>query len=380
MIGIDLRFISDDEIKAGRLLGSYSNVISDILDVFAKSGISDGFSLIVYKKQEDLVTGRFPHFKITVLNALTLRILQRLTGHNMTGYISRVKIWQSPLKDIDMIWYPITAPGQVMSKKIPYCCIVHDLIAIHNYDDSRQRSKYLNMLAGAYKIFTISGYVKCDISATFPEVDAERVYVIHDPVSYNPAETLEPIMGIKRSYILDINGYGIHKNPMTLLKAYELIKNQAYSDIDLVFCGAWKHDDCYDELAEYIKKRNLKDSVHLLYQVTLEQRNWLLKNAELFVTPSLDEGFGMTPIEAAMRCIPVISTKETSLYEVTMGLLNYVNNAKDENELALLMRKILKEKQTPGYMSHLQKVAHILSREYKPEKVAGRYYELLLKE
>lgn len=318
MIGIDLRFISDDEIKAGRLLGSYSNVISDILDVFAKSGISDGFSLIVYKKQEDLVTGRFPHFKITVLNALTLRILQRLTGHNMTG--------------------------------------------------------------GAYKIFTISGYVKCDISATFPEVDAERVYVIHDPVSYNPAETLEPIMGIKRSYILDINGYGIHKNPMTLLKAYELIKNQAYSDIDLVFCGAWKHDDCYDELAEYIKKRNLKDSVHLLYQVTLEQRNWLLKNAELFVTPSLDEGFGMTPIEAAMRCIPVISTKETSLYEVTMGLLNYVNNAKDENELALLMRKILKEKQTPGYMSHLQKVAHILSREYKPEKVAGRYYELLLKE
>ena len=49
----------------------------------------------------------------------------------------------------------------------------------------------------------------------------------------------------------------------------------------------------------------------------------LYKNAYLFITTSMNEGFGLTPLEAALNCIPVISTKCQSLPEVTLNLLNY---------------------------------------------------------
>ena len=73
----------------------------------------------------------------------------------------------------------------------------------------------------------------------------------------------------------------------------------------------------------------------MLFRVTDEERNWLLTNAALFVTPSLFEGFGRTPVEAAICRIPVISTKETSLFEATQGLCSYVENPTDEKELVV---------------------------------------------
>lgn len=51
----------------------------------------------------------------------------------------------------------------------------------------------------------------------------------------------------------------------------------------------------------------------------------LYSNASLFVSPSLMEGFGFTPIEAAIHCVPVVCTKETALYETTKASSTTMN-------------------------------------------------------
>lgn len=67
----------------------------------------------------------------------------------------------------------------------------------------------------------------------------------------------------------------------------------------------------------------------------------LYKNASLFVSPSLMEGFGFTPIEAALYEVPVICNKESALYETTKGLLNYYEPGTDEYALSRMMYQIL---------------------------------------
>ena len=135
----------------------------------------------------------------------------------------------------------------------------------------------------------------------------------------------------QKKYILDLNAYIEKKNPMTLLKAFNLIKDK--TDLNLVFCGGYKEDSIWNKMQEYMQANQISSRIKLLFRVKDEERNWLLANAALFVTPSLFEGFGRTPVEAAICKIPVISTKETSLFEATQGLCNYVENATDEKEL-----------------------------------------------
>ena len=174
-----------------------------------------------------------------------------------------------------------------------------------------------------------------------------------------------------KRYILDLNAYIEKKNPLTLLKAFNLIKEK--SDATLVFCGGYKDENLFTEIQNFIEENALSNRVELLFRVTDEERNWLLTNATLFVTPSLFEGFGRTPVEAAICKIPVISTKETSLHEATMGLCSYVENSKDENELAEL---ILNKLENPDSEEKLTEIAKILTENYEPARLAKRYWEI----
>ena len=67
----------------------------------------------------------------------------------------------------------------------------------------------------------------------------------------------------------------------------------------------------------------------------------LYQHAKLFVTPSTIEGFGQTPIEAAIYRCPVISSMETALLESTLGLLNYYEPVYSAENLAKKMVEVI---------------------------------------
>ena len=139
-------------------------------------------------------------------------------------------------------------------------------------------------------------------------------------------------LNITGKYILDINSYTERKNNITLLKAFYLIKDK--TDLNLIFCGGQKDEKIFNELQDFVHANNLEKRVNFYFSIPEEEKNWLMLNATLFVNPSTFEGFGRTPVDAAICNIPVISSKATSLYEATQGLVNYYENPIDEIELS----------------------------------------------
>jgi glycosyltransferase involved in cell wall biosynthesis len=86
------------------------------------------------------------------------------------------------------------------------------------------------------------------------------------------------------------------------------------------------------DLIQLIDENGLTDNIVLTGFVDNKIRNTLYKNCKAFLFPSIFEGFGMPPVEAMAFGGDVITTKKTSLYEVTQGLAKYVDNPFDEDE------------------------------------------------
>lgn len=130
----------------------------------------------------------------------------------------------------------------------------------------------------------------------------------------------------------------------------------------------------YNDIMKFIEQNNLENRVSILSYISDEDRNTLFYNADLFVSPSMQEGFGRTPVEAALCRVPVISTKETSLPEATMYEAFYYDNPTDDKELADKMFEVLNNKPSK---ERLDEIANKLEAEYNEEKIAQKYIELI---
>ena len=132
----------------------------------------------------------------------------------------------------------------------------------------------------------------------------------------------------------------------------------------------------YENVINYIADNNLQDRVKILSNISDDDRNTLFYNADLFVTTSMQEGFGRTPVEAAMCKVPVISTKETSLPEATMNMVYYYDNPTDEKELAKKMLEILHNRPS---QERLEEISKKLEQEYNENRIAQKYIDLINK-
>lgn len=372
-IAIDCTFFGHNEAASKKLSLSTSIFTADILDAFVKLGLSDNFTLFVNYNHKEFFKERFPQYKLCVLKFFPLIIANKLTGGRFKGtkYLKKLGFFRhaASKKKYDAIWFPYCVDYTFVKTKLPSLCTIHDIYPVHRvgkagWDFIKNQNCILT---------TVSDYTKNDIIETFElaESRAESIKKIPNSIVFDVSKKLEIKELSGKRYILDLNAYIEKKNPLTLLKAFNLIKEK--TDATLVFCGGYKDENLFTKMQDFIKENALSERVMLMFRVTDEERNWLLTSASLFITPSLFEGFGRTPVEAAICKIPVISTKETSLYEATMGLCNYVEDSKNEHELAEL---ILMKLKTPDSEEKLFEIANSLSENYEPERLARCYWEI----
>lgn len=234
---------------------------------------------------------------------------------------------------------------------------------------------YRLSLAKSDRSICISEFVRTTVPGKFPSMDADRLVVIPIPVTFDePADKsdAEPRFSfMAQPYLLSVGKHLAHKNFDTLIRAFHrLVTSGRYQGGLVVAGGFTKHTDALKALT---RELGIGDRVHLLGYVNDRQREELYRSAELFVFPSEYEGFGMPPIEAMGRGVPVVSSDSTSLPEVTLGMAKYYSPARDAGALAEAIASALEHRPS---VEALEKTAARVRQEYNIGTVAQQYVRL----
>ena len=197
---------------------------------------------------------------------------------------------------------------------------VHDLFTFKlNYKKETQRRelKILKIMdKKASRVIAVSHSTRNDLIEMFPGL-ASRTVVIHEGVdekffraAFQP-QTLKKY-GIEGSYILYVGAGDFHKNLIRLINVYKRI-----SDIfpqSLVLAG--KITERYRPIMEWVEKLNLRHRVIFTDTVAEDDLPAVYKGADLFVLPSMYEGFGLVLPEAMASGTPVVASRISSIPEV----------------------------------------------------------------
>jgi len=142
--------------------------------------------------------------------------------------------------------------------------------------------------------------------------------------------------GINGKYILSVCTIEPRKNIHTLLKAFSLLHKN--TDYKLVLTGkiGWINKSLFENIEQY----GIKNKVIFTGYVPQEDLAPLYSGADLFVYPSIYEGFGL-PILEAMKCgCPVITSTFSSMPEV-VGDAGITINTTDVELLARTIDEVL---------------------------------------
>ena len=172
-------------------------------------------------------------------------------------------------------------------------------------------------------ILTVSEYSKRDILKFFNHIDENKIFVT--PLAAN--NNFKPLnkdsckkyifdkFSFNKPYILYIGGFSSRKNAKELILSFDKIYKDLKEPHVLLLAGSIKDEG--KKLVELANNLSTKENIIFTGFVEDELLPTLYNGAELFVYPSLYEGFGLPPLEA-MKCkTAVITSNLTSIPEVT---------------------------------------------------------------
>lgn len=136
-------------------------------------------------------------------------------------------------------------------------------------------------------------------------------------------------------YIMTLSTIEPRKNMSLLVRAYRELLLEGYSLPELVLIGrqGWKNDDLFEGCSDEVMSH-----IHLPGYIDNEELTGVYGGAELFVFPSIYEGFGMPPLEAMKAGTVIVSSDAASMPEVMGDCAIYYKN----NDLEDLKTKIKK--------------------------------------
>ena len=145
-----------------------------------------------------------------------------------------------------------------------------------------------------------------------PEAADERFQKIHNP------EAIRRVLRrykIDSEYILFVGEISERKNIARLLKAFHVLQRKNKTkNRKLVLAGKVTADT--QKILQEVDHLGLQSHVLLTGYVPNEDLPFIYNAADLFVFPSLYEGFGIPPLEAMACQVPVVASSATSIPEV----------------------------------------------------------------
>jgi glycosyltransferase involved in cell wall biosynthesis len=334
-IGIDARFFG----SIGKGLGRYTQkLIENLENIDSKNH----YFIFLRRENWDEFRPRRKNFT---------KVLADVPWYTLREQIQMPRILEKC--GIDLAHFPhFNVP---ISYKGKFIVTIHDLI-LFRYPTRKastlsapayflKKKAYHRVINNAVKksqiLIAVSEHTKKDILKNF-KINPQKVLVTYEGVDLNeqpPADTPETILqkyGIMKPYILYVGNAYPHKNLDRLVLAFKEIAKR-HSGLNLVLAG--KEDYFYKRLKKFVADSDIS-SVILPGHVDENDLPTIYREAKLYVFPSLYEGFGLPPLEAMARNIPVASSNASCLPEI-LGNAAFFFDPRGISETAEAVEKVL---------------------------------------
>jgi glycosyltransferase involved in cell wall biosynthesis len=364
-IGIDARKLTDFGI------GTY---IQNLIEALAKIDRENQYVLFARPEHVEhleylpdnfrTVVEQSPVYSIRELLVLAWRLLRlRLDLYHSTHYVLPAVV-PCPavvtIHDIIHLLYPEFLPNALAF------FYAHRMIR-------RSLTRGTQIIAGSQN-------TKTDLLDHF-DVNGEKIRVIYYGVADRfcrriPKENLEAKLeklGIRRPYLLFVGNPKPHKNLDNLVKAFAKARSLEPFDAHLVCVGGNGSETV--RVRQRVLELGIEDRVTFTGWVPDDDLPAIYQGAELFVYPTLYEGFGLPVVEAMASGIPVITSDKSALKEVAEGYADLVNPV-DVGEMANAIAHCMSDGEHRAALSELGRRR---AADFRWEQTARKTLELYLK-
>lgn len=187
-------------------------------------------------------------------------------------------------------------------------------------------------------VVAVSQATKADVVKLY-EVPSDHVSVVYSGVRELAQVTSGDVRKkykLPQRYVLYLGTLEPRKNVSSIIRAYDAIADQVSCDLVIAGAPGW----LMGEVNLALDRAVHRSRIHMPGFIDEVDKGALYASADLFVYPSLYEGFGFPPLEALLAGTPVITSFNSSLPEV-VGQWATLVDPYDISELALVMRELL---------------------------------------
>lgn len=262
-----------------------------------------------------------------------------------------------------MLWEQLFQPARLIRDKIdllhgpayalPLICPTRSVVTIHDLSFflyprafNRGNRLYLRLMTRlsaqrADAVIAVSEHTRQDVIRLLG-VPADHVYAVPNgvgpmfrPLPQPEVKAFRAAHQLPEQFILCISTIEPRKNLATLIRAYALLGETTHG---LVIGGGrgWKYESVF-ALAEEL---GLQDRVRFPGFLRYSELSRWYNAADVFVFPSLYEGFGLPPLEAMACGTPVVTSNASSLPEV-VGTAGLLVNPTDTEGLADAIHRVI---------------------------------------
>lgn len=291
---------------------------------------AQGYEVCLY------VRDYLPNFPKEYQHPIRLKFLWTLLGLSLKMFINKP--------------YVLFVPSHVL----PFVRAKKNIMMIHDVAFIRYpkiytwwQKTYLNWstkysIKNADKILVPSQFTADELKSYF-HCPCEKIEVVKHGVNesshYTPEEKIECFkkFGLHPSdkYMFFVGRIEKKKNISRIIRAFSSLSTRGWK---LVLGG--KPGYGYEKIRELANKSIASDRIIFTGYISEVEKTILLKNAGIFLFPSIYEGFGMPVLEAFRAHVPVIASNIPTLYEIG-GTACYFVDPLSEEDLSMAIWELI---------------------------------------